>query len=66
MDDELQELRRLVGPEADNWTAAQLEELNRDADTVAALLLDLYRFRNVDRNAETCGLSNLDVQQPDR
>ena len=43
--DYLEELRKLVGPEADNWTVAQLEQLSRDMDTMAELLLDLYQFQ---------------------
>jgi len=59
-------LRKLVGPEADLWTTAQFEQLRRDIDTMAALLLDLYQSRKADRHAETCGSANFDVRPPDR
>ena len=61
--DELERLRQLVGPEANGWTTVQLEQLGRDIDAMAALLLDLYRSRKADR---TCGSPNFDVQQPER
>jgi hypothetical protein len=64
--DELERLRKLAGPEARGWTTAQLEQLKRDIDAMAALLLDLYRSRNEGRNAEACGLRNFDVPPPDR
>ena len=41
--DELERLRRLLGPDADGWTMPQLEQLRRDIDGMAALLLELYR-----------------------
>jgi hypothetical protein len=64
--DELERLRKLVGPEAIPWTTAQLEQLRRDIDAMAALLLDLYRARKQDRSADACGLRNFDVPRPDR
>ena len=42
---ELEELRKLVGPDAVDWNRAQLEQLDRDMETVAALLLEVYRSR---------------------
>lgn len=64
--DELEKLRKLVGPEADGWTTAQLERLRCDIGAMAALLLDLYRSRRADSNARACGSPNFDVQQSDR
>jgi hypothetical protein len=64
--DELERLRTLVGPEASQWTTAQLEQLQREIDVMAALLLDLYRSRKAERTAADCELPNFDVPQPDR
>jgi len=64
--DELERLRKLVGPEANGWTAAQLEQLRRDIDAMAALLLDLHRSGKADLKAKACGSPTFDVQQPDR
>jgi hypothetical protein len=64
--DELERLRQLVGPEASGWTTAQLEQLGRDIDAMAVLLLDLSRSCPASRSAKTCGSPNFDVQQPDR
>ncbi len=64
--DKLEKLRRLVGPDANSWTTAQLEQLSRDMDVMAALLLDGYRSRKLDKHSDPCGLPNVDVQQPDR
>jgi hypothetical protein len=63
---ELERLRKLVGPEADKWTAAQLEQLRQDIDALAALLLDLYESRKRNQKAHACGLPAIDVPQPDR
>jgi len=63
---ELETLRKLLGPEAEEWTVAQLELLRRDIDGMAALLLDLYRSRKADQSAEACGLPNVDVPHTDR
>jgi hypothetical protein len=64
--DELEELRKLDGPEANRWTTAQLEQLSRDIDAMAAILLDLYRSPKAGPNPKACGSPNFDVQQPDR
>jgi hypothetical protein len=64
--DELERLRRLVGPEANQWTTAQLEQLQRDIDAMAALLLDVYRSQKQDQRASTFGSPNFDVLQSDR
>jgi hypothetical protein len=64
--DELERLRTLVGPEANQWTTAQLEQLRRDIDVMAALLLEVYRSRKAVRTAADCGLPNFDVPRPDR
>jgi hypothetical protein len=64
--DELERLRELVGPEASGWTTAQLEQLKRDIDAVAVILLDLYWDRTAGRNAKACGSPKFDVQQTDR
>lgn len=64
--DELERLRKLVGPEANGWTTAQLEQLTRDLDVMALLLLDLYRSRKKDRTVEPCGSPDFDVAQPHR
>jgi hypothetical protein len=63
--DELEKLRKLVGPDASSWTTAQLKQLRSDIDSMAALLLDLYRSK-ADRRTNACGLPNFDVPQPDR
>jgi len=57
--DELEKLRNLVGPEADRWTTAQLEQLRRDIDAMAALLLDLYLSREANRNPKRLWTSKL-------
>ena len=64
--DELEELRKLVDPEAKEWTTAQLERLSRDIDVLAEILLDAYRSRKADLSARACGSPNFDVLQPDR
>jgi hypothetical protein len=64
--DELEILRKLVGSEADGWTVSQLEQLKRDIETMAALLLDLYRSRESNRRTEHCGLADFDVPPPER
>jgi hypothetical protein len=64
--DDLEKLRTLVGPEAKGWTLAQLEQLNRDMNAMAEILLEVYRSRNTDRSPSACGLQNFDVQQSDR
>lgn len=64
--DELERLRNLIGPEANEWTATQLEQLKRDIDAMAALLLDMYRIHRRDRSIESCGLPRFDVPTPDR
>ena len=64
--DELERLRKLVGPEANGWTTAQLEQLTRDLDAMALLLLDLYRSRKKDRTVKPCGSPDFDVAQPHR
>ena len=43
--DELEELRKLVGPEADHWTRSQLEQLRHDMEAMAMVLLELYSSR---------------------
>jgi hypothetical protein len=63
---ELERLRNLVGPEADKWTAAQLEQLRQDIDVLAALLLDLYESRMRNQKAHACGLPGIDDPQLDR
>jgi hypothetical protein len=64
--DELEEVRKLVGPEAEAWTKGQLEQLSRDIEVLAEILLDAYRFRKADLSARACGSPNFDVHQPDR
>jgi predicted nucleic acid-binding protein len=64
--DELERLRKLVGPEASGWTTAQLEQVRRDIDAMAVLLLDLHRARTAGRNAKACGSPKVDDQQSDR
>ncbi len=64
--DELERMRKLVGPEADKWTAAQLEQLRQDIDALAALLLDVYESRKRNQKVHACGLPEIDVPQPDR
>lgn len=64
--DELEKLRKLVGPEADHWTMAKLERLRRDMDAMAALLLEVYRSRAPGRSSGACGLPKIDVPQTDR
>lgn len=53
--DELEGLRALIGPEADHLTMAQLEQLQRDIDALAALLLDEYASRKGSRSVGACG-----------
>jgi hypothetical protein len=65
-EDELEKLRKLVGPEGDDWTTAKLERLRRDIDAMAALLLDVYRSRAPGRSSGACGLPKIDVPQTDR
>jgi hypothetical protein len=38
----LQEFRKRLGPFAEKYTATQLEELQREMESMAQLLLDLY------------------------
>jgi hypothetical protein len=64
--DELEKLRVLVGPEADSWTTAQLEQLQQDIETMAALLLDIYRSSDKHGSDDGCGSPNLDGRQLDR
>ena len=64
--DELEELRNLVGPEANEWTTAKFAQLSHDMDAMAVLLLDIYRSRNESRGMETCELRIFDVPQADR
>jgi hypothetical protein len=64
--DELEKLRKLVGPEADDWTTAQLERLRRDIDAMAALLLDVYRSGEPGQRSGACGLPKIDVPRTDR
>jgi hypothetical protein len=59
--DELERLQNLVGPAADGWTTTQLDELRRDIDAMAAILLDLYRSRGADRRGDGCGSPRFDV-----
>jgi hypothetical protein len=64
--DEVEKLRKLVGPEANGWTTAQLEQLSRDIDAMAAILLEVYRSGKVDQDPRACGSPTFDVQRPDR
>jgi hypothetical protein len=64
--DELEQLRSLVGPAASEWTNAQLEQLSREMNAMAALLLDLYHARKQKQSVEPCGSPGFDVRQPDR
>jgi len=64
--DDLERLRNLVGPEADSWTTAQLAQLHRDIDAMAALLLDIYRSGAAERRADGCGSPQFDAPQTDR
>jgi len=64
--DELERLRKLVGSDAKGWTTVQLEQLQRDIDIMAALLLDFYRARNKDRKPKARGSRDLDVRRTDR
>jgi hypothetical protein len=64
--DELEKLRSLAGPAASDWTTAQLEQLSRDMNAMAALLLDLYRARKQKQGIEPCGLPDFDDRQSDR
>ena len=64
--DDLERLRALIGPEAHAWTTAQLHQLQADIETMAALLLDLYRSGRRVVNENSCGSPNVDVPQPDR
>jgi hypothetical protein len=43
--DDLEELRVLVGPVANDWSEAKLRQLARDIDTMAEILLALYYER---------------------
>lgn len=54
--DDLETLRKLIGPDADGWITAELEELNRDLDVMALLLLDMYRSRQRTAEQGSCGL----------
>ena len=63
--DELEKLRKLVGPEADHWTVAQLEQLSGDMDMMATLLFDLYRVRGKSRDCEPCESREIDVPRTD-
>jgi hypothetical protein len=64
--DDLEELRKLVGPEANDWTTAKLAQLSHDMDAMAALFLDLYRSRNgAPRGMETRESRIFDVPQAD-
>jgi len=54
--DDLETLRKLIGPDADGWIKAELEELNRDLDVMALLLLDMYRSRQRTAEPGSCGL----------
>jgi len=63
---DLEELRELAGVEAKHWTTAQLEQLRRDIDVLAALLLDFYEFRRANHSPDACGLPPIDVPQTDR
>jgi hypothetical protein len=60
-----QELRGLLGADGASWTAAQLEQLSRDIDAVAALLLDIYKSREK-HHRRSCGLPSLDDREGDR
>jgi hypothetical protein len=64
--DDLEKLRAIVGPEANGWTTAQLEQLSRDIDAMAAILLDFDRSLKPAPNSKACGSPNVDVRQPDR
>ena len=64
--DDPEKLRELMGIEANQWTKAQLEQVERDMDTIAALLLDLYQNRIRDQSADACGLADVDVPRTDR
>ncbi|MBZ5603886.1 MAG: hypothetical protein LAO79_16430 [Acidobacteriia bacterium] len=57
---ELEELRTLVGPDAQWWSLGQLQQLDRDLDVMAALLLDIYRTRKHSRRAGSETYSDFD------
>jgi len=63
---DLESLRAQIGSEANPWTLGQLEQLKRDVELMAELLLDLYCDCNERRGKDACGLSGLDVPKADR
>lgn len=64
--DRLKELRNAVGPEAKDWTEAQLEQLSRDIESMATILLDLYRIQKGAEATDTCGSADFDGFQSHR
>ena len=64
--DDLERLRNLLGDEADDWTTVQLEQLRRDVDAMAGLLLDFYRSRRTGRDFQSSASPEFDVPDLDR
>lgn len=63
---DLEESRKLVGPETDTLTSGQVEQLQHEIDALAALLLDLYQSRKLKHGTDACGLPEIDAPQSDR
>lgn len=63
---DLERLRRLAGADANGWTMAQLEQLSRDIDQMAEILLDLYRSRHEEGQRRPCGSPDFDDPRTDR
>lgn len=59
-------LRERIGPEANSWTIAHLDQLSLDIEQMAVILLDFYHSRREDCQARSCGSPNFDVQRTDR
>ncbi len=65
--DDLEDFRLRLGDVANGLNHAQLEQLSRDIDAAAALLLDIYRHRQQnDGDPQACGSPSFDVLEAER
>lgn len=62
--DQLEQLRDLLGPTAKDWTRAQLEQLDRDMQAMAAILLNLYETGQMNHRKRVNSEENFDVSAP--
>lgn len=62
--DEIEELKRDLGPAANDYNDTQLRQLSRELDLMAEFLLDLYVFKHSERPSAKAGAFDTSASRP--